>query len=176
MSRRERLAGLLVMVLCVVGLRPGGVDAGGAGPRDCRRLIPVVVGGDRTTMGRAIAIVAKGVRDPRIRPSTASPRQLHALIDCLAPRWGVSAHDMHAVAECESGNGRAEWPTDNPMANAQYDDGTYMNAFNYDLSTWRSSSAAYGHPGADPLDPYAQVDTTARKVSREGWDAWGICI
>ncbi len=163
--RRDYVYGVIVIALCLVGLRPPGADAGRA-PRDCRRLIPVVVAGERTTMGRAVAIVAKGVRDPKIRPVDATPSQVHRMIDCLAPRWGVSAAEMHSVADCESGaNPRAYNPA-----------GPYYSVFQYLEETWIASAGSYGHAGASIYDAYAQVDVTARKLRAEGWGAWGKCI
>ena len=161
---RRTVRVIVATAILLGGLR--GPAEGGAGSRfPCSELIPVRVAGETTTLGRAQAIIAKGVRDPRVRPVDATPRQVHRLIDCIAPRYGIDAGFMKQVADCESGSNVRSYSAAGP----------YYGTFQYMSGTWAASAASYGHAGASPYDGYAQVHVTARKVRAEGWDAWGIC-
>lgn len=89
-----------------------------------------------------------------------SHSDLWAIMLQAQAKYGVDPSQMFKVMMCESGGnvnsgaGRA-----------------YQGLFQWDGSFYNWAAKA-GYPGANILDPYAQIFTTALRVSQNGWSAW----
>ena len=97
--------------------------------------------------------VAIGKRIP-VRYVHVGRKKVRPMIACVARAYGMAPAPFFSVAECES--------------HVTPD----VNIFQYIPSTWESSSALYGHKGADEEDAYANIHTTVQKVREEGWGVW----
>lgn len=95
-----------------------------------------------------------------------SESRVRELIGCLAPHFGVDHTKAEAVCDCESGFDRLAY-------NASGCGGAgCLGLFQHHAAYWDSRAAAYGLPGADWRDAYAQVWVTFSMVRDGGWDAW----
>jgi hypothetical protein len=96
----------------------------------------------------------------RVSRREKAPR---GMVRGLARRHGVSVTTALRVAACESGfNPRAYSPA-----------GPYVGIYQQDADLWPARARRYGHPGASPFDPYANIDVSLRMARAVGWGHWG---
>jgi hypothetical protein len=91
----------------------------------------------------------------------ARQKPVRGMIRSLAERHGVSITTSLRVAACESGfSARAyNYP--------------YAGVYQQDVRRWSRRARLFGHPGASPFDPYANVDVSLKMARAMGWGHWG---
>lgn len=92
---------------------------------------------------------------------TSRAKPVRPMIRSLARRHSVSVSTSVRVAACESHF--------NPRAFAY----PYAGVFQQDVRRWDHRARHFGHPGASPFDPYANVDVSLKMARAWGWSHWG---
>lgn len=97
---------------------------------------------------------------------TWTDREERLTVRCAARRFGVSAQQMFAVGQCESGFNRLAY---NP-------NGPYLGIWQHAATAWAYRVKAY-EPPLWELDPSwtnarTQAVVTARMAHASGWGAW----
>lgn len=91
----------------------------------------------------------------------AREKPVRGMIRSLARRHQVSVSTALTVAGCESHF--------NPRAYSHPYAGVYQQHVGY----WPGRARRFGHRGASPFDPYANVEVSLRMARATGWGHWG---
>jgi hypothetical protein len=128
---------------------------------------------DRTSLSRAVEVAAEQANAVGARVLQTGEqawitirlwtdeKTVRPMIRALARRYRVDAGTALRVAACESGF--------NPRAYSY----PYAGIFQQSLLYWARRARHYGHPGASPFDPYANIDVSLKMARASGWGHWG---
>jgi hypothetical protein len=129
-----------------------------AGPMSLGPAVAKVAEAANAVAGRVLQSEEQAWITLRMWSVEKKPR---GMVRALARKYGVSVATAVHVAACESGF--------NPKAYSY----PYAGIYQQDVRYWPSRARHYGHRGASPFNPFANVDVSLRMARAAGWGHWG---